>query len=81
MSGKNINVFLMDGSPLGRIKCSLLNWTGLAYKIPRTEVERSKDRKDLSHNGVYFLFGISEETGDTLYILGNLGQEKLATVL
>jgi len=26
----------MDGTPIGRIKCSLLNWTGLAYKIPRT---------------------------------------------
>ena len=77
MSGKNINVFLMDGSPLGRIKCSLLNWTGLAYKIPRTEVERSKDRKDLSHNGVYFLFGISEETGDGIVYIGQSGTRKI----
>jgi len=25
----------MDGEVIGRIKCTLLNWTGIAYKIPR----------------------------------------------
>jgi hypothetical protein len=38
--GKSINLFLMDGDPSGRIKCSLANWTGVAYKIPRTELEK-----------------------------------------
>jgi hypothetical protein len=28
--GKNINLYLMDGEPNGRIKCGLLNWTGVA---------------------------------------------------
>lgn len=32
----------MDGEANGRIKCSLTNWTGIAYKIPRTEIEESK---------------------------------------
>ena len=36
--GKNINLFLMDGDASGRIKCTLANWTGVAYKIPRTEM-------------------------------------------
>ncbi len=31
--GKSINVFLMDGEASGRIKCTLANWTGVAYKI------------------------------------------------
>lgn len=35
--GKSINLFLMDGEASGRIKCTLANWTGLAYKIPRID--------------------------------------------
>lgn len=58
--GKNINLFLIDGTATGRIKCTLANWTGVAYKIPRTELDKCKDRGDLSQSGVYFLFGISE---------------------
>ena len=30
--GKNINLFLMDNEPSRRIKCTLANWTGVAYK-------------------------------------------------
>jgi len=32
--GKSVNLFLMDGTPTRRIKCTLSNWTGVAYKIP-----------------------------------------------
>lgn len=42
LRGKNINLFLMDGDASGRIKCTLANWTGVAYKIPRTEIEKCK---------------------------------------
>lgn len=28
---KNIQLYLMDGDASGRIKCSLVNWTGVAY--------------------------------------------------
>jgi len=59
--GKSINVFLMDGDPTGRIKCTLANWTGVAYKIPRNELDKCKERDDLSQSGVYFLFGANEE--------------------
>ena len=47
MRGKSINLFLMDGEAGGRIKCTLANWTGIAYKIPRTELDRCKEREDL----------------------------------
>ena len=30
--GKSINMYLMDGDVNGRIKCTLANWTGLAFK-------------------------------------------------
>jgi len=37
--GKSINLFLMDGTPNGRTKCTLANWTGIAYKIPHENVK------------------------------------------
>lgn len=68
--GKNINLFLMDGDATGRIKCTLDNWTGVVYKIPRTELEKSKDRDHLKHSGVYFLFGNSDLTGESVVYVG-----------
>lgn len=44
----------MDGKATGRTKCTLANWTGIAYKIPRIMLEQCKDRKDLKQSGVYF---------------------------
>lgn len=74
--GKSINLFLMDGDPSGRIKCTLANWTGVAYKIPRTELEKCKGRDDLSQSGVYFLFGTSDQTGENVVYIGQAGVRK-----
>lgn len=74
--GKSINLFLMDGTSSGRIKCTLANWTGVAYKIPRTELEKCKGRDDLSQSGVYFLFGTSEESGENVVYIGQAGVRK-----
>lgn len=76
MAGKNINYFLMDGTPSGRIKCTISNWTGVAYRIPRTELEKCKERDDLKQSGVYFLFGNDEETGDNIVYIGQAGIRK-----
>lgn len=74
--GKSINLFLMDGKADGRIKCTLANWTGIAYKIPRTDIDLCKDREDLKQSGVYFLFGISDDTGDNVVYVGQAGERK-----
>lgn len=74
--GKNINLFLMDGRATGRIKCTLANWTGLSFKIPRSEINKCKDRDDLKQSGVYFLFGIDEETNKNLVYIGQAGVRK-----
>jgi len=73
---KSINLFLMDGTANGRIKCTLTNWTGIAYKIPRTELDKCKNREDLSQSGVYFLFGTSEDTGENVVYIGQAGIRK-----
>ena len=74
--GKSINLFLMDGDAGGRIKCTLANWTGVAYKIPRTALDKCKERDDLKQSWVYFLFGISDETGKGVVYIGQAGARK-----
>ena len=74
--GKSINLFLMDGEASGRIKCTLANWTGVAYKIPRTAMDLCKEREDLKQSGVYFLFGTSDQTGNNIAYIGQAGARK-----
>lgn len=72
--GKTIQVFLMDGDPSQRIKCTLQNWTGIVYKIPRTMLDECKDGygdivKHLKQTGIYFLLGQNADTGiNSIYI-------------
>lgn len=73
--GKNIQLYLMDGDVNGRIKCTLANWTGLAFKIPRTSLDICKDRSELKQTGVYFLFGKDENDRNVVYI-GQAGVRK-----
>lgn len=72
---KTIKLFLMDGEPTGRIKCSLANWTGIAYKIPKRDLDKCKDIKWLQQSGVYFLFGTDEKYNQAVYV-GQAGARK-----
>lgn len=47
----------MDGKANGRIKATISNWNGLAYKIPRGKLSACKESNDLCQSRVYFLFG------------------------
>ncbi|MDL2294622.1 AAA family ATPase, partial [Ruminococcaceae bacterium OttesenSCG-928-D13] len=69
-------IFVLTGDPNSRIKCTLANWTGVAYRIPRTELEKCKGRGDLAQSGVYFLFGTSDDTGDSVVYIGQAGVRK-----
>ena len=73
--GKNIQLFLMDGDASGRIKCTMANWTGIAYKIPRIYLNDCKDRVDLKQSGVYFMFGTSGDDEHSIYV-GQAGSRK-----
>ena len=73
--GKTLKLFLIDGEPSGRIKCSLANWTGIAYKIPRTSLDKCKNIDLLKQTGVYFLFGTDNSDNPVVYI-GQAGIRK-----
>lgn len=70
MRGKTIRQFLIDGQSDGRWISELSNWTGKAYKIPRTYINQCSDRDDLSNTGVYFLFGRDDETDANQVYIG-----------
>ena len=73
IKGKNINLFLLDGVPKGRKKCTIANWIGVAYQIPRTHIDECTSRPELKQSGVYFLFGKSEETDEKYVYVGQAG--------
>lgn len=66
--GKNFNLFLMDGEETGRIKCTLGNWIGIVYKIPRIDLEKSKEIQYLNNSGVYFLISRNKNDEQQVYI-------------
>ena len=72
--GKTLQLFLMDGTVAGRIKGTVMNWTGIVFKIPREDLNKCKNRTDLNQDGVYFLYG-SNGNKETVYI-GQAGSRK-----
>lgn len=66
----------MDGDATGRMKATIANWTGVAYRIPRTSLDLCKDRDDLKQSGVYFLFGVDDQSGDNVVYIGQAGARK-----
>ena len=67
MYQKKIELLLLDGNPNERILCNLTNWDGICFKIPRTKIKESKDRKELKKTGIYLLFGKNNDA-DAIYI-------------
>lgn len=68
---KTIKMFLLDADPNGRIICELSNWTGKAFRIPRSRVKDCADRPELQSTAIYFLFGHPDApTGRPLVYIG-----------
>lgn len=72
-NSKSINIFLIDGTPTGRIKCTMQNWTGVAYKVPRNllnECYKSGGNitEHLKQSGIYFLIGEDDESNPSIYV-------------
>lgn len=73
---KNINMFLMDGEVTGKIKCTLSNWTGVIYKIPRIQLGDLKSRDEMKQSGIYFLFGRDEDKQKDMTYIGQATTRK-----
>lgn len=67
--GKTIRIYLADASVTGVRHGEIVNWTGQAICCPRSRFQSLSDWPEARRPGVYFLFGIDEESGqDAVYI-------------
>ena len=67
--GKQIRIYLADGSASGIRHAEVTNWTGQAIACPRSRFPELREWQEVKRPGVYLLFGTSEETGeDAVYI-------------
>ena len=57
MSGKHIDLFLVDGESGGITTAGVIGWTGQILNGPRSALTRLLDREEARRNGVYFLLG------------------------
>lgn len=57
MSGKHIELFLVDGEPGGIMTADVSGWTGHVLSGPRTALTRLLTREEAHRNGVYLLLG------------------------
>lgn len=71
----SINLFLMDGTANGRIKCTINSRTGIIFRIPRKDLSKCKGIDKLDNDGVYFLLG--EEDGKQKIYIGQAGSRKV----
>jgi hypothetical protein len=78
--GKNINMFLMDDEVTGKIKCTLSNWTGVIYKIPRIQLGDLKSRPEMKQSGVYFYLVVMMLISRIQFILVKQRAERMAKV-
>lgn len=56
-NAKKIELFLPDGNPTGCIICSVANWDGKIFKIPKSLLADYSNRAELQYTGIYFLIG------------------------
>ena len=66
----------MDGEVTGKIKCTLSNWTGVIYKIPRIQLGDLKSRDEMKQSGIYFLFGRDEDKQKNVTYIGQATTRK-----
>ena len=69
-------MFLMDGEVTRKIKCTLSNWTGVIYKIPRIQLGDLKSRDEMKQSGIYFLFGRDEDKQKDVTYIGQATTRK-----
>lgn len=71
MSGKQIKLFLVDGTPGGLTTAEITNWTGHVLSARRSDLADLLKRDEAQRTGVYLLLGDDEAAvGDTRCYIG-----------
>ncbi|RLQ89380.1 GIY-YIG nuclease family protein [Notoacmeibacter ruber] len=62
-SGRQVRLYLVDGSASGVVTAEIINWTGIVIAAPRDRLTDVLSREDARKTGVYFLFGDVTQIG------------------
>src|SRR5690606_1886413 len=62
MTGKHIELFLVDGVPGGIITAEIAGWTGHVLIGPRANLGTIMKRDETKRNGTYLLLGDGDDT-------------------
>lgn len=65
-----ITMILRDGTGTGIVECTIDEWFGISYKIPRSKIKEANKLKYVHNTGVYILFGEDEETAEKIAYIG-----------
>lgn len=57
MNGKQVRMYLVDGTSGGLLTAEIMNWTGHLIAAPRSALEALLKREEVSGTGVYLLLG------------------------
>lgn len=68
MDGKQVRLFLVDGTVGGLMTAEILNWTGHMLRGRRKDLGRIRAREEAQRTGVYVLFGTDDEGEAAAYI-------------
>lgn len=67
--GKSIRIYLAEKDVSGIRHAEIVNWTGQALAFPRNRVSELKSWQEAQRQGIYFLFGIDEQSGrEAVYV-------------
>lgn len=70
MRGTTISIFVPDSNPRSFKVCDMKNSIVKSLFIPRSKLNDVTERDDIKQPGIYFLFGIDEETGQSKVYIG-----------
>ena len=65
-----LTLILKEGNPTGIIECTIDEWFGISYRIPRNRIKEASKLNCINNTGVYILFGEDEETADKVAYIG-----------
>lgn len=57
IAGRSLELFFIDGDPVGMLTAEIFNWTGHVLLAPRTRIREALDRPEVKYTGVYLLLG------------------------
>jgi Domain of unknown function (DUF4357) len=70
MAGATIKIFLPTGEAESLRVAEISNWTGKALAAPRSELEQTLAREEMSQSGIYFLIGRDPDTDEPVAYIG-----------